>query len=59
MICALMAQPTTAREKRSRMTARYNQPSWVQRYVMSVTHAVSGAGTANCRASTLGATAKG
>ena len=54
-----MAQPTTAREKRSRMTARYNQPSWVQRYVMSVTHAVSGAGTANCRASTLGATAKG
>jgi hypothetical protein len=38
VICALRAQPTMAREKRSRMTARYSQPSCVHRYVISVTH---------------------
>ena len=52
----LTAHPTTAREHRSRITARYSQPSAVHRYVISVTHAVSGAATANCRANTLGAT---
>src|SRR2546427_7345221 len=50
------AQPTTRREKRSRMTTRYSQPSRVQRYVMSDTQAVFGAATVNCRSSTFAAT---
>lgn len=36
-------QPTTRREKRSRTTERWSQPSPVGMYVMSVTHARCGA----------------
>jgi hypothetical protein len=51
-----MAYPTTLREKRSRITARYSQPSRVARYVMSVTHAVLGASTSKSRIRTFDAT---
>src|SRR5579885_361329 len=48
--------PTTAREDKSRMTARYSQPPAVGMYVMSVTHLVFGAVAVNSRCKTLGAT---
>ena len=50
------AQPTTWRENRSRMTTRYNQPSRVQRYVMSDTQPTFGAATVNWRSRMFAAT---
>ena len=48
-MCALIAKPTTRRENRSRIAAGYSQPSAVRTYVMSVTHATSGAPTSKPR----------
>ena len=39
----LIAHPTTAREYRSMMAAKYTQPSRVKTYVMSVTQTWFGA----------------
>lgn len=51
----LTAHPTTQREKRSIMTAKYNQPCAVGKNVMSVTHVLSGASVANLRCKTFDA----
>ena len=48
--------PTMRRENKSRMTARYSQPCCVHTYVISATHARSGASTVNSLSSTLSAT---
>ena len=40
-------QPTTFLECKSTTTVRYNQPSWVRIWVISVTHAVLGCVTLN------------
>src|SRR5215467_8430969 len=48
---SLSAQPTTGREKRSRMTAKYSQPSPVVMKVMSVTQQRLGVALVNCRLS--------
>ena len=42
-LLVLMAQPTTKRENRSRITARYSHPSLVHTYVVSLTHLRLGA----------------
>lgn len=55
-ICASIAYPTTARECTSNVTAKYNQPSLVGRYVMSDTHTWFGCGMSNFRSRTFGAT---
>jgi len=47
--------PMIIRLWRSMTTARYNQPSHVRMYVMSVTHATSGRSTVNCRCNRFGA----
>src|SRR5579859_2606441 len=50
-----MAQPTTIREYRSSMTARYNQPSDVSTALVSVTHLLLGCSAVNSRLRRLGA----
>src|SRR5262249_20821142 len=50
-----IAQPTTRRENRSKITARYNQPSDVSTAVQSVTHLVLGASAVKSRLRILGA----
>src|SRR5205807_6072810 len=52
---AAIAQPTTRRENRSRITARYSQPSAVSTALVSVTHLLLGADAANSRLRRLGA----
>src|SRR5659263_555819 len=58
VIRELIAQPTTAREKRSRRTARYIHPSRVGMYVMSATHTRLGATASKWRSKRFGATGK-
>src|SRR5579859_2207413 len=52
---AAMAQPTTMREKRSTITARYSQPSPVSTALVSVTHLLVGSSARNSRLRRLGA----
>lgn len=52
---SLIDQPTTLRENKSMMTARYTQPGMVQMAVTSVTQALLGASVVKLRASRLGA----
>src|SRR5690606_1000739 len=51
----LHAQPTTVREYKSMITARYIQPACVLRYVMSLTQAWFAEGGENCRLRRLSA----
>jgi hypothetical protein len=43
--------------KQEALSDRYNQPSWVHRYVMAPTHTLSDCATSNCRANRWGAPA--
>ena len=45
----LPAQPPSIREKRSRMTARYNQPSAGSTALVSLTHLLVGCSAVNSR----------
>ena len=51
----LIAQPTTAREYRSTMAAKYSHPSRVQTQVMFVTQTRFGSSTWKSRSSRLSA----
>jgi hypothetical protein len=52
---AAIAQPTTMRENRSRITARYSQPSAVSTALVSVTHLLLGSAATNSLPRRLGA----
>jgi hypothetical protein len=51
-----MLQPTTARESKSNTAAKYNQPSCVRLYLISVTQAWSGSSCLKWRCNCFGAT---